>query len=146
MSDDRILRSMNWRAIPLDRETARSLSDEFQVLFLQSVLEIDPENLEVLIQLGDLYARLSHIKESLDIDLRLVNLCPEEKVFHYNLACTYSVLQDLDSALLALEKALLLGYDDVEQIETDSDLGNLRKDRRFQHLIKAHFNRELQTP
>jgi tetratricopeptide (TPR) repeat protein len=136
---------MNWRAIPLDRDTARSLSDEFQILFLKSVVEIDPENIEVLIQLGDLYAKLNCIDESLGVDLKLVSLCPEEKVFHYNLACTYSVLEDLDSALLALEKALLLGYDDVEQIETDGDLGNLRKDRRFQHLIKAHFNRELQA-
>jgi tetratricopeptide (TPR) repeat protein len=145
MSDDRFLRSLNWRAIPLDRETARSLSDEFQVLFLQSVLEIDPENMEVMIQLGDLYTRLGRLEESLAIDIRLVKLCPEEKVFHYNLACTYSVLKHMDSALLALEKALLLGYDDIEQIETDTDLGNLRKDRRFRHLIKAHFNRELQA-
>ncbi len=136
---------MNWRAIPLDRDTARSLNDEFQLLFLKSVLQLDPDNLEVLIQLGDLYARLNKIDESLQIDLKLVSLCPEEKVFHYNLACTYSVLQDMDSALLALEKALLLGYDDVDQIETDTDLGNLRRDRRFQELIKAHFNRELQA-
>lgn len=145
MSDDRFLRSLNWRAIPLDRDTARSLSDEFQVLFLQSVLEIDPDNMEVMIQLGDLYTRLGRTEESLAIDLKLVELCPEEKVFHYNLACTYSVLKDMNSALLALEKALLLGYDDIEQIETDTDLGNLRKDRRFLHLIKAHFNRELQA-
>ncbi len=145
MSDDRFLRSLNWRAIPLERETARSLSDEFQVLFLRSVLEIDPENMEVMIQLGDLYTRLGCIEESLGVDLRLVKLCPEEKVFHYNLACTYSQLKDMDSALLALEKALLLGYDDIEQIETDTDLGSLRKDRRFRRLIKAHFNRELQA-
>lgn len=136
---------MNWRAIPLDRETARSLSDEFQILFLKSVIEIDPENLEILIQLGDIYAKLRQVEESLQIDLKLVHLCPEEKVFHYNLACTYSMLKDMNSALLALEKALLLGYDDVEQIESDTDLGNLRRDRRFQHLIKAHFNRELQA-
>ena len=77
--------------------------------------------------------------------LKLVDLCPQEKVFHYNLACSYSLLSDFDSALLALEKALLLGYDDLEQIQADADLANLRRDRRFQRLVREHFNHEPQA-
>ena len=136
---------MNWRAIPLDRDTARSLSEEFQITFLQSVSVMDPENIEILVQLGDLYSRLGRVEESLKIDLKLVSLCPEEKVFHYNLACSYSLLDDLDLSLLALEKALLLGYDDVEQIENDADLQNLRKDKRYRDLVGMHFYRERQV-
>ena len=145
MTDTRLMRSLNWRAIPLDRDKAKSLGDDFQLSFLKSILEKDPDNIEILVQLGDLYSKLSYVEESLKTDLKLVNLCPEEKVFHYNLACSYSMLNDLDSSLLALEKALLLGYDDFEQIRSDADLRNLRKDRRFQQLVKAHFNRELQA-
>lgn len=144
MSDTSIVRSMSWRAIPLDRRTARSLSDEFQIAFLEGFLEKDPDNIEILVQLGDLYARLGRIEKSLATDLKLVELCPQEKVFHYNLACSYSLLNDSDSALLALEKALLLGYDDVEQIEADADLAYVRRDRRFQLLVREHFRREPQ--
>ena len=136
---------MNWRSIPLDRKTARSLSDQFQIAFLESLLRADPHNIEVLVQLGDMYARLGFVEKGLDIDLKLVDLCPQEKVFHYNLACSYSLLSEPDSALLALEKAFLLGYDDLEQLQTDSDLDNIRKDRRFQHLLRQHFNHEPQT-
>ena len=136
---------MNWRSIPLDRKTSRSLGDEFQVAFLERILEHEPDNIEILVQLGDLYARLREIEKSLSIDLKLIELCPQEKVFHYNLACSYSLLNDLDSALLALEKAFLLGYDDMDQIENDADLANLRKDRRFKRLVRQHFNREPQV-
>ena len=136
---------MNWRAIPLDRKTARALGEEFQVSFLASLAGADSGNIEVLVQLGDLYSRMGQVKNSLDIDLKLVNLCPQEKVFHYNLACSYSILSDMDSARLALEKAFLLGYDDLEQIQSDSDLNNLREDRRFHHLLRQHFNHEPQV-
>ena len=144
MTDTRMLHSVNWRAITLDRDKAKTLGDEFQLSFLKSIVQKDPDNIEILVQLGDLYSKLSYVEESLKIDLKLVNLFPEEKVFHYNLSCSYSLLKDLDSSLLALEKALLLGYDDFEQIQSDADLSNLRKDRRFHQLMMAHFNRELQ--
>ena len=142
MSDSTILHSVNWRAIALDRKTTRSLSDEFQVALLESILKHDPTNIEILVQLGDLYTRRGLIEKGLSIDLKLIALCPQEKVFHYNLACSYSLLNEMDSALLALEKALLVGYDDVEQILSDADLANLRKDRRFQQILKEHFTRE----
>jgi adenylate cyclase len=135
---------VNWRSIQLDRTTARSLNDEFQVAFLESILEKEPDNIEVLVQIGDLYSRFGSVKKGLAVDLKLVHLCPQEKVFHYNLACSYSLLNDTDSSLLALEKALLLGYDDVEQIQSDADLENLRKDPRFQRLMREHFNHEPQ--
>lgn len=139
MSDFRIHLRKNWRSIPLERETARSLGDEFHVTFLQSVSRLDPENIEVLVQLGDLYSRLGRVEESLRVDLKLVDLCPEEKVFHYNLACSYSLMGRMDLSLLAIEKALLLGYDDLDQIQTDADLENVRKDVRFRRLVQAHF-------
>jgi len=136
---------MTWRYIPLDRSVSRQVGDSFLLGLLEAAAREDPDNIEVLVQLGDLYSRLGKIEESLAVDLKLVSLCPQEKVFHYNLACSYSLLNDLDSALLALEKAFLLGYDDLEQIETDADLANLRKDPRFRRLIRLHFNREVRS-
>ncbi len=135
---------VNWRSIQLDRKTARSLNDEFQIAFLESVLEKEPDNIEILVQIGDLYSRFGAVRKGLAVDLKLVDLCPQEKVFHYNLACSYSLLNDADSSLLALEKAFLLGYDDLDQIQSDGDLAYVRKDARFQRLMREHFNHEPQ--
>jgi hypothetical protein len=49
--------------------------------------------------------------------------------------CSHSLLEDLESALEALEKSLELGYAEFEFIEEDKDLANLRQDPRYHGLI-----------
>ncbi len=144
MSDTCFVNQLDWKTIPLDRDVSLSIGDDFQMKFLAAVCTCDPDNIEVLIRLADLYTKHNLVRESLDIDLKLVQLCPEERVFHYNLACSYSLMGRIDSSLLAFEKALLLGYDNLEQINADRDLDNLKMDNRFKRLMKEHFKVELQ--
>ncbi|MCL1943608.1 MAG: transglutaminase domain-containing protein [Candidatus Azobacteroides sp.] len=54
---------------------------------------------------------------------------------YYNLACTYSLLNQKDKAVDYFKKALSLGYDDRAYIEADTDLDNIRKDKRFIKLL-----------
>ena len=54
----------------------------------------------------------------------------------YNLACSYSLLGELDLAFSTLKKAIDLGYDDFGYLRIDPDLENLRKDERFQLILK----------
>lgn len=145
MSDEVKRNPKLWRMIPLDQDVSRSLSDNFKIKFLESVVRTDPDNIGLLVQLGDLYSKHGQVKKSLGVDLNLVKLCPEEKIFHYNLACSYSILKQLDASIFALEKAFLLGYDDVQHLQNDPDLSNVRSDKRFQRLMKAHFNKEPQV-
>lgn len=53
----------------------------------------------------------------------------------YNIACAYARLGRRDPALDALEKALAMGFNDVQTLTTDDDLASLRGDARFAELV-----------
>ena len=79
------------------------------------------------------------------MDERLYQLRPGEPVILYNLACSYSLLDDKDKAFRAIKQAIHCGYDDFEHLEADKDLDNLRADRRFTRYferIKGRKNSE----
>jgi hypothetical protein len=54
----------------------------------------------------------------------------------YNVACCHSRLGNTYDGLAAIAGCLENGYEDVNQLRTDPDLENLRKDERFEGLIK----------
>eukprot|EP00197_Chlamydomonas_leiostraca_P007225 CAMPEP_0202865976 /NCGR_PEP_ID=MMETSP1391-20130828/6854_1 /ASSEMBLY_ACC=CAM_ASM_000867 /TAXON_ID=1034604 /ORGANISM="Chlamydomonas leiostraca, Strain SAG 11-49" /LENGTH=181 /DNA_ID=CAMNT_0049545869 /DNA_START=120 /DNA_END=665 /DNA_ORIENTATION=+ len=54
----------------------------------------------------------------------------------YNIACCHAQLGDAKSGLVALAGALELGYADFPQIRRDTDLAALRKDERFEGLMR----------
>ncbi|KAK9798892.1 hypothetical protein WJX73_002132 [Symbiochloris irregularis] len=60
----------------------------------------------------------------------------EKQAALYNLACCYSQLGDVQTGLTALAGCLENGYRDVDQVRSDPDLEELRKDPRFEGLIK----------
>ncbi|MGE5448730.1 MAG: TPR end-of-group domain-containing protein, partial [Bacteroidales bacterium] len=60
----------------------------------------------------------------------------------YNLACGYSVVNQIDSSLMYLQLALDKGYYNYYWIKTDSDLDNIRQDKRYQDLMK---NRDFEA-
>lgn len=73
---------------------------------------------------------------------RCLELQPETGVCAYNLACAYSLKNELDPAFEWLGKAVTWGYgnsnENIEHAATkDTDLDNLRKDERFAKLITS---------
>ncbi len=125
------------RTIDLDRKIRERLEGDFQREFFEAAIQNDPCNLECLIRLGDLYTRQGHYEKGLAIDQRLIGICPSEPTFHYNLACSLSLLSRLEESLAALRSAIERGYDDWEHLERDEDLSNLRTHDEFQLLIEA---------
>jgi len=57
------------------------------------------------------------------------------KVSIYNTACVYALMGQADLALEWLEKAMLIGYRDIEIMKRDTDLDSLRGDPRFLKLL-----------
>jgi uncharacterized protein (TIGR03067 family) len=54
----------------------------------------------------------------------------------YNLGCAYSLKDDADKSFDHLRKAIDAGFPDVDMLQTDSDLENIRKDEtRFKELL-----------
>lgn len=121
--------------------------EDFTIWFLEGVLENNPNYVDCLMCLGNIYTATGRYEEGLKIDQKLVKLKPEDPVAQYNLACSHSLLGNLDAAFKALEGAVSLGYKDLGHLQRDRDLDNLRKDDRYQELldrVKISINSSLQ--
>jgi len=111
---------------------------DFEIRFYEGILKRDPDIVDVLILLGNAYTQRGYHEKGLEVDLRLSRLRPEDPVVFYNLACSYSLLGQIGSALESLEKALALGYNDLKFLMTDPDMENVRNDARFGPLLQKY--------
>ena len=123
---------------PLDNEQEHEEEEDldFEIVFYEGVIAKNPDFVEALSALGDLYTRRGMFEKGLVIDERLMQLRPEDPIVLYNLACSYSLLNDLDKSLRAIKKAINCGYSDFSHLEHDADLVNLRNDSRFKRYLK----------
>jgi hypothetical protein len=94
-----------------------------------------------LASLGDAYTRHGFYEEGLSVDSRLVELKPEEPLAHYNLACSLSLVGNINKCKSELKKSVALGYSDFAYILEDPDMKNLRNDEHF-----CEFFRNLKKP
>ncbi len=124
------------RQVLLGDESIDRLALAFEVGFFETVLGTDPDHVGALEALGNVYTRIGRVADGLAVDQRLVKLLPDHAIAHYNLACSFSLLNDVDRALAALECAVRLGYRDFEYLERDPDLVNLRRDPRYLALVR----------
>jgi len=122
----------------LSRATQRDLDTRIE--FMEGLVRRDPNYVDALQLLGDHYTQRGRFNEGLKVDERLARLEPENPLVFYNLACSYSLTEEFDRAVLALEKALALGYRDFAWLAKDPDLKKLRKQPVFDD-IKAKIRR-----
>lgn len=117
-------------------------TDRFEIQFYEGVLEKDPTFFAVMIVLADLYTKVGRFEDGLAIDEKLYQLHPNDPEILYNLACSYSLVNQVDLSYRTIKKAIARGYTNFVHMANDRDLENLRKDRRFQryytNLIKRH--------
>lgn len=104
---------------------------DFEILFFEGIVRRDADFIEALQVLGDAYTKTGQWEKGLQVDQRLARLCPDNRLVFYNLACSYSLLNQLDEAFAALDSAIKPGYTDVRWLEKDPDLENVRRDVRF---------------
>ncbi len=108
---------------------------DFEIHFCEGLLEKNPSFIEALTLLGELYTKKGWYEKGLDVDIKLSHLKPDDAVVFYNLACSYSLLKDIDQSFTSLKKAVELGYDELAYMLEDKDLKNLREDKRFQEYF-----------
>ena len=125
--------------ITLDPVTREFLVGQFQRQFFESAVSAEPNNLECLVQLGDIYTCQGRYEKGLEIDHRLVTLRPEEPTFRYNQACSYALLNHDEQSVEALREAIRLGYRDLEHMEKDEYLENLHGTPSFKQLLVEYF-------
>lgn len=125
----------SWKEVSLAKGVAKKLGSRFELDFYEAALATDSENLEVLVALGNLYTKQGLLEKGLQIDQRLVKIRPHDPKYHYNLACSHSLLGHINPGLAALAHALELGYNKVEKLTEDPDLDNLKRDNRYHKMV-----------
>jgi tetratricopeptide (TPR) repeat protein len=119
---------------------------EFEIKFCEGLIAKKPDFIEALILLGDLYTRKGMFKEGMEVDEKLIQLRPTDPIIFYNLACSYSLLLEIDKALRSIKRAINCGYTDFEHLEHDQDLENLRRDERFKRYFARIRNKRNLSP
>lgn len=73
----------------------------------------------------DLDGAIEEFKKGLEIE-------PDDVALHWNLACAYSLSEEIDETLYHLDKAVRYGYNDFDKINTHDDLAFARIQPTFQ--------------
>ena len=119
------------------KETNKQDDLDFEIRFIESVLQRNPLFLEALIALGDLYTKRGFYEKGLGVDKKILKLKPHDPIVLYNLACSYSLVNEIEKSLEAMKSAVEAGYSDFRYLEKDNDLENLRHDSRFQEFLST---------
>lgn len=105
-----------------------------KIQFIEGLVRRDPDYVDALQLLGDHYTQRGRFVEGLQVDERLARLEPQNPLVFYNLACSYSLTEEFDRAVFALDHALQLGYRDFKWLAKDPDLKKLRANPVFAEL------------
>src|SRR5262245_45418320 len=108
---------------------------DFEIEFFERILSRDPNYVEVLMNLGDLFTKKGCHRRALQVDLRLARLCPKNPEVMYNLACSHSLLNHAVDAVAALRQAVGLGFRDLEYLLSDPDLAAVRSHPGFHRVV-----------
>ena len=109
----------------------------FETEFFEKVLGRCPDYAEVVEILGGLYTKQGRIDDGLKMDRKLVRLMPDNPTAHYNLACSLALKQRGREALQSLNKAVGLGYRDIEWLLQDPDLDSIKSFPGFKKIVSV---------
>ncbi|MEI6076065.1 MAG: hypothetical protein WCS94_10850 [Verrucomicrobiota bacterium] len=105
-----------------------------KIEFIEGLVRRDSNYVDALQLLGDHYTQRGRFTDGLQVDERLARLEPQNPLVFYNLACSYSLTDEFDRAISALDRALALGYRDFKWLTKDPDLKKLRAQPSFQEI------------
>jgi tetratricopeptide (TPR) repeat protein len=99
------------------------------------VLKDEPANKLAIYKLASLYYLEKEYKNAIKFYLELA---PHKNPrVLYNLACTYSLIGSKTEALDYLEDAVKNGFNQLSLLKTDSDLSNIRNEKKFNEILKS---------
>jgi tetratricopeptide (TPR) repeat protein len=108
---------------------------EFDIDFFERLLARKPDAVDVLRVLAELVSKKGLLTRAVELDRRLVELLPDDFLARYNYACSLARAGRADEAIDSLSRAILLGYDDIDHMESDPDLESLRNHPDFLALL-----------
>ncbi|MBK7873007.1 MAG: NINE protein [Saprospiraceae bacterium] len=70
---------------------------------------------------------------------KALKINPRDVAVHFNLACTYSLMENVESAFFHLDKAVAFGFNDTKRIKEHDALAYLRIQPEFEEFEKNGF-------
>jgi TM2 domain-containing membrane protein YozV len=88
------------------------------------------------------------IKGALEDFKKGLELNPDDISLHFNMACAYSLLEDAEQGFKYLDKAVALGFNDNEKIQTHEALAFLRIQPRWDQFQTNGYriHRQIEAP
>jgi tetratricopeptide (TPR) repeat protein len=91
-------------------------------------------------RLASIYVRTERVEDGINLYQKLIKRNPNDKIFHYNLACVYSRSKDSIKGFEYLEKALKIGmYDYADWLQKDPDLSFLKSQTEIWNALMQKY-------
>ena len=103
----------------------------------EMALRHNPKSQESFINLSTTYLKAKDYDKALSTLQSLEKINPSHPLLHYNLACYYSLTEHTRDSLDSLKKAVQSGYKNFQEIKTDPDLENLRRDAAYREWMQS---------
>ncbi len=87
----------------------------------------------------DFEGSIEDFKKSLSVQ-------PDDPVTHFNLACAYSLTEQVEEGFFHLSKAVENGYSDLDKITNDGDLAFLRVQDEWEDFVKNDYRQSALKP
>jgi TolB-like protein/Flp pilus assembly protein TadD len=104
---------------------------------LPNYLLQNPDDARARIFYAATLAKVGRKDEAIREGATALELSPGDPMMLYNGACLYSRLGENDKAIMSLERAVELGYENFRWMQHDPDLDPLREDPRFIELTRG---------
>jgi protein O-mannosyl-transferase len=103
---------------------------------LQEAVRNDGSNIQALQKIARYYASNKEYGKSLAYLEKIVKINPDNPEGYYNIACIYSLKNDVAQSANWLKKALDHGFKDMNMMRNDEDLQNFRASTYYKDLMK----------
>jgi tetratricopeptide (TPR) repeat protein len=87
--------------------------------------------------LGAAYLKLQDYERAIAAFGRIIALNPQDGTAHYNTACAYALMGQVEEACAWLEKAIALDGEHRQMARDDADFDGIREDERFKALVQG---------
>lgn len=113
--------------------------DDALVEYLKT-LDLNPEHKGALNNIAIIYMDRGNVSESIGYLTRKITIDPEGIDAYYNMACIYSKENNIQESVEWMKKAIEKGLRDIDLLERDPDLQNLRESHLYDEIVNTIKN------
>lgn len=106
----------------------------------EKALDNDPEFIPALSALALQHASKKEYDDAVFLFKKVLKIDANQPEIYYNIACLYSKQNQIENALIWLQKAIEKGYNNWETIKSDKDLENIRHTSKYSRLLGLQRN------